>query len=328
VFRDARNDGGLGQSAMICGVVALRLRDFDAARAFQEEALAAYDRLGNEPWAQCAISTVLGNLGNVAVGRGDIDEAEVRFLVALERQRAIGYAPGTSHPYASHPLAGLGDVARARGDIAVALHWYREGLACAWRFGDVRAAAYALGGVAGTLAAAGCWAAAARLFGAAEAYHEASGLPFDLETMDRQRALGLPEPWQRAGEPFGSGEALRAALRGRVTVALPTIPESDLASRLWAEGRALPVAEAIAEALNVAPVEQAPLTQAPAPYGLSPREAEVLRLVAAGRSNAEIAAALGISPRTATTHASHILDKLGLASRAEAIAFAHRVGLA
>ena len=53
----------------------------------------------------------------------------------------------------------------------------------------------------------------------------------------------------------------------------------------------------------------------------------MLRLVAAGRSNPEIAAALFISPRTATTHVSRLYAKLGVASRAEAIALALRHGL-
>ena len=64
---------------------------------------------------------------------------------------------------------------------------------------------------------------------------------------------------------------------------------------------------------------------APGPHdslGLSAREHEVLRLLVAGRSNAEIAAALFISPRTATTHVSHLYTKLGVGSRAEAIALA------
>ena len=62
-------------------------------------------------------------------------------------------------------------------------------------------------------------------------------------------------------------------------------------------------------------------------HGLSVRELEVLRLLVAGRSNAEIAETLFISRRTATTHISHIFAKLGVASRAEAIAVAHRHGL-
>jgi DNA-binding CsgD family transcriptional regulator len=61
--------------------------------------------------------------------------------------------------------------------------------------------------------------------------------------------------------------------------------------------------------------------------GLTPRELEVLRLVAAGRSNQQIADALFISRKTASVHVSHILAKLDVATRVEAAAFAHRLGL-
>ena len=59
--------------------------------------------------------------------------------------------------------------------------------------------------------------------------------------------------------------------------------------------------------------------------GLSAREWEVLELVAAGRSNGEIAEALFISPKTASVHVTHILDKLGVNSRVEAAAIAIRL---
>jgi DNA-binding NarL/FixJ family response regulator len=58
--------------------------------------------------------------------------------------------------------------------------------------------------------------------------------------------------------------------------------------------------------------------------GLTAREFEVLRLVAAGRSNREIAAELFISAKTASVHVSNILGKLGVTSRGEAAAAAHR----
>ena len=61
--------------------------------------------------------------------------------------------------------------------------------------------------------------------------------------------------------------------------------------------------------------------------GLTERELEVLRLVAAGRSNREIAAELFISPKTASVHVSNILGKLGVASRGEAAARAHTLRL-
>jgi DNA-binding CsgD family transcriptional regulator/tetratricopeptide (TPR) repeat protein len=61
--------------------------------------------------------------------------------------------------------------------------------------------------------------------------------------------------------------------------------------------------------------------------GLTAREAEVLRLIAAGQSNKEIAAELFIAPKTASVHVSNILAKLGAASRTEAAAIAHAQGL-
>jgi DNA-binding NarL/FixJ family response regulator len=60
---------------------------------------------------------------------------------------------------------------------------------------------------------------------------------------------------------------------------------------------------------------------------LTPREHEVLLLVAQGRSNAQIADELFISPKTVSVHVSNILAKLGATSRGEAAAKAHRDGL-
>ncbi len=63
------------------------------------------------------------------------------------------------------------------------------------------------------------------------------------------------------------------------------------------------------------------------PLGLTAREYEVLRLVAAGHSNREIASELFISVKTASVHVSNILGKLGVTSRGEAAATAHRLRL-
>ncbi|MGH7488793.1 MAG: response regulator transcription factor, partial [bacterium] len=60
---------------------------------------------------------------------------------------------------------------------------------------------------------------------------------------------------------------------------------------------------------------------------LSPREREVLALIARGLTNREIAEALVISEHTARNHVTSILDKLGFSRRAEAAAYAARLGL-
>ena len=61
---------------------------------------------------------------------------------------------------------------------------------------------------------------------------------------------------------------------------------------------------------------------------LTRREREVLLLLAEGLDQAAIAERLVISPTTVSTHLQHVLEKLGVHSRAQAVAFAHRVGLA
>jgi DNA-binding NarL/FixJ family response regulator len=112
----------------------------------------------------------------------------------------------------------------------------------------------------------------------------------------------------------------------------------DAFAAAWAAGRALPQEEAVAEAETVfaeaaagaGPRPAASAAAEPDPgaaLGLTPREREVLRLVAAGRSDREIAAALFVSPRTATTHVTNILAKLAAANRTEATAVALRRGL-
>ena len=73
--------------------------------------------------------------------------------------------------------------------------------------------------------------------------------------------------------------------------------------------------------------ESTPVRSPAYPEGLTQREVEVLRLVAAGRTDREIAEELIIGVRTASTHVANILNKTGAANRAEAASFATRHGL-
>jgi DNA-binding NarL/FixJ family response regulator len=103
-------------------------------------------------------------------------------------------------------------------------------------------------------------------------------------------------------EPDEVAAAVRAAHRGELQL------DAAVARRLMASLRA--------------PQRQDPVGE------LTDREREILRLVAAGKANKEIAAELFISERTARTHVSNILRKLGLASRTQAALWAVREGLA
>jgi non-specific serine/threonine protein kinase len=96
---------------------------------------------------------------------------------------------------------------------------------------------------------------------------------------------------------------------------------------IWQHGQTLSreaaVEEAITLAQALATAERDSTYAQPSPTALGAREREIAALIAAGLTNRQIATQLGISPRTADTHVSHILRKLGLSSRAEIAAALH-----
>ena len=94
----------------------------------------------------------------------------------------------------------------------------------------------------------------------------------------------------------------------------------------WLDGLQLSLDDALAEA-TASTVGPGAGGQTPARSALTPREREVLRLVAAGKTDGEIAALLFISRRTASEHVGKILRKLGARSRVNAAALAVRDGL-
>jgi len=125
-------------------------------------------------------------------------------------------------------------------------------------------------------------------------------------------------------------EALRAGASGFVLKDTP--PEALLdAIRVVAAGNAL-LAPGVTRRLIT---EFARTTDRPAPHpdaaavlmGLTDREREVLTSVAAGRSNAEVAADLHMSPATAKTHVSRLLTKLAVRDRAQLVVIAYESGL-
>jgi DNA-binding NarL/FixJ family response regulator len=121
--------------------------------------------------------------------------------------------------------------------------------------------------------------------------------------------------------------ALRAGALGYLTKDA-SAEEIERAIRAVASGRTH-LDPAVQQRLVAAVVEDPTrLEPAALPDDLTPREAEVLKLIAAGLSNAEIATALVVSNATVKTHVNHVFAKTGARDRAQAVRYAYRRGIA
>jgi len=293
-----RRLGDVSQLALALHAAGLAEEDrgeHDRARAMQAEALALCRTSDDTVFY---VGHMLYALGVVVYRQhGDLDQAEAYFSEALQRFQESGDTYG-----AGIALANLGRVARDRGSYAQAATLYAEGLALHWDDGDRGRIAACLNGLGIVAALAGQAERAGRLCGAAEALRE---------------AIGAPVPRYR-------GQYERAIATG-----LATLGEEAFAAA-WAAGRALSLLDAVSEARAIPPdATRAEMGSAALAehHGITPRELEVLRLLPYGLTNREIASRLFISPRTAQTHIQHVYAKLGVASRAEAAAYAvaHRL---
>jgi DNA-binding CsgD family transcriptional regulator len=139
--------------------------------------------------------------------------------------------------------------------------------------------------------------------------------------------------WRQLAEPYQEATALRHAAEAALAAGDRDGAARRLhrAAQLAGQLDARPLATEIAALARHARLDLGGGRPASGPgldrLGLTAREFEVLRLVAAGRSNAEIAAELFIAAKTASVHVSNILAKLGVSSRGEAAATAHRLRL-
>jgi ATP/maltotriose-dependent transcriptional regulator MalT len=261
-----------------------------------------------------------GNGIDLATWQGDPDRARELVGVILAELDAADERWELSYIWpATQGLAAEADRAeraRAAGDEAVAADAVQAGLELLERARAAERQSRAVGRQVGPEAVA--WLARAE----AEA--------------TRLEGRTDPDRWAASAEAFGYGHVYEQA-RSRWRLA-----EALLAAGRREEARQAAVAaHRTAERLGAAPLRSrvealarrgrldigVGTVEGDGSVGLTPREREVLRLVAAGRSNKQIADALYISRKTASVHVSNILTKLGVHSRGEAAASARRLGL-
>jgi excisionase family DNA binding protein len=269
------------------GFLALFQGDFDTAVQFGEEAITLGETIGDPG------STWRGRflLARVAHYSMEFALAENLYNDILTDPNRLGYW----HFPAIHLSLAL--IAQARGDRERAATHYANALHSYRGLGELWSVASCLEGIA----AVGSHrdpARAARLFGAASALRTAIAAPiFPADQAGYDQAL----------------YAVKALLS-----------ETAFATA-WTAGEKLPLAEAIDEANELLPAP--PGDEPPSALQLTPRERDVLRLLAAGQTDAQIAETLSRSTRTIEVHVGHILSKLGVTSRAAAAVCAVRDGL-
>jgi DNA-binding CsgD family transcriptional regulator len=272
--------------------------------------------------------------------RGDIVAARVAVDDALDR---IEYCSDDMPRVTSVSGAGL----RVEGDAAQLAHDRRDGEAeshareRAERLIERVRAASASGGPVETAQAASAEAEYARVLEAAPGGEAAGadgeparsrGSAAELFDAAAARWEALERPYPIAYARWREAEALLAA-RDREGAARAAADALAIARRLGSAWLAEEVESLAARARLQLGTDGAGAGAAPReqeeedPFGLTPRERDVLALVAAGATNREIGEQLHMAEKTASVHVSRILAKLNVRSRTEAAAVAHRQGL-
>ncbi len=236
-------------------------------------------------------------LGCLALRQGELTKARL-----LLEEASSFYKNSGDQRSAGSMIATLGRINAADGQYVVARSQFEESLTLGRKQDDRETISYSLIGLGILATAQKQYVWAARLWGADEKLREVDSVfiyPVDRPEYD---------------------EAV-ASVRGFLG--------QETFTSLWAEGRALSLDEVLAVRATLPPTQTVPLAKpvsrektAPYPSGLSAREVEVLRLVAQGLSDAEVAEHLVISPRTVNAHLTSIYNKLAVNSRAAATRFA------
>jgi predicted ATPase/DNA-binding CsgD family transcriptional regulator len=292
------------------------------------------------------------NPGTVAFWRGDAETAIAWYEQLLAMTRANEHTAGIAEN-----LLGLGRAVLLQGDVPRAATLLEESLEIATARGNRAWRARALYGLGLVAWRSGDAAQALARLRESLAIHRDRAERLEIVACLEALAAVVAEtatggtPAERAMGWLGAADALRSAIGApRPPVEQPAYARAIEAAARWlddarasaARGAGLPLDDVLADALSAPPIEpfavrvtapepaRAPAPAAPEAYpaGLTERQVEILRLIAGGQTNAQIAEALGLSAYTVKHHVTHILNKTGCENRAAAAAFALRHRLA
>ena len=295
--REGGTPGALVEPLTAEGHLAVARGEPAQARTHFEEALDMAREAG-DVWGA---ASALVQCGALALAAGEHAQAEA----LLAESARLSIESGDRGPVFAHATAALAEALTAQGQFDAARSRLREGGATLRGMENPLGAAFMVEAAAVWLASVGVLPAAVEAWAAAAAYRTEHPWPVVPEEERTRR-----RSWSATREALG-------------TVRFET---------LWAIGGSRDVREALGTAM--AAVEAADLQDPPAPkparpgrFNLTPREQEVLALVASGRSDGEIATSLVISKKTVSVHVASIKTKLGASSRVEVATIALRESL-
>jgi predicted ATPase/DNA-binding CsgD family transcriptional regulator/tRNA A-37 threonylcarbamoyl transferase component Bud32 len=291
-------------SSALVALAMVELSQGHAARAHTllEESMSISRAFGH-PWG---VAIALRLLGVLALQQGALSQAEAFLAESARLASEVG-----ERRVVTYSRLQLATLAMMRGEFGTARQWYEEGLATALDMGLTNYIASGLKGLGCVAAAQGLPTWAALLWGTAEPLHESLS---EAIPQTGGYLVAIPQTLYdrmvaEVRRQLGEAAFTAASARGRSMT-----PEQALAAQGTAE---MPLS-----APTKPPSPPPAKTSSTYPSGLNAREVEVLRLVAQGLTDAQVADQLVISLRTVNFHLISIYSKLGVSSRAAATRYA------
>ncbi|MGE3796316.1 MAG: LuxR C-terminal-related transcriptional regulator [Thermomicrobiales bacterium] len=298
IWRELRSDTGMARTLTLLGNASFQSGDFVRSIQLHNQALCLYSGSEQAPWE--GVTKVFLGFSKAMVGDDLEGQEQMRAGLMLLQEIGETWAFAVA-------LSMYGDLLFLRGDIIEAARSYASSLERLTADGEPWTAVWPLGGLAAIAQVTSRNGLAARLIGVIEARVKANG-----GMLEPTATVRLAETVTRLEKTMAVDRYLQERVAGSALSGEAVVNEV---------GRFV---VALSEDTNCATGNESG-TPYRGPCGmLTPRERDVLILVADGLSDKAIGDKLFISPRTVANHMNHILGKLGVGSRAAAVAIAIR----